>query len=192
MSITDSVSSGLHAAFLLARGRPDGLGFVEDDLAGARRSFWAAGLCVPAFIALRLMDWTQGGVPPHPTHDFAADLAVYAIGWAGFAVLSHPLARLLGKADSWPRFITAWNWCNVVQYMLLVLAGLPGVLGAPALLVETIELAAWGWALWIEWYATRLTLELDGVQAAGVVVVDVALGLFVAALVASMSAALGG
>ena len=43
-------SSGLHAALLLARGRADGLRFVEADMAGAARSFWAMALAVPAVV----------------------------------------------------------------------------------------------------------------------------------------------
>jgi hypothetical protein len=55
MSIAASVTSGLHGALLLARGRADGLRYVEDDMAGAARSFWAAAICIPAFLCLRLL-----------------------------------------------------------------------------------------------------------------------------------------
>ena len=52
MSLGTSVVSGLQGALLLARGRSDGVRYVEDDIAGAARSFWAAAICLPAFVCL--------------------------------------------------------------------------------------------------------------------------------------------
>ncbi len=182
MSVATSVSSGLHAALLLARGRADGLRYVEQDMAGAARSFWAAAICLPAFLCLRLLAWTAEGVPPHAAHVLALDLLSFGVGWCGFAVLSHRLVATMGLADRWPRFIALWNWCNVVQYMLLVVFSIPGLLGAPALLDQVAQLFAIGWALWIEWFAFRLTLGVGMVAAAGLVVLDVAIGVMLAGL----------
>ena len=67
---------------------------------------------------------------------------------------------------------------------MLVVFSIPGLLGAPALLDEVLQLFALGWALWLEWFAIRLSLEVTGVQAAVVMTPDVLLGLVLAALVA--------
>jgi hypothetical protein len=182
MSLGGAVTSGLQAALLLARGRADGLRYVEDDMAGAARSFWAMGICLPAFVCLRLMAWTGGSMPAHPAHSLGLDLLTYAVGWCGFAVLSHRLVGAMGLAARWPRSIALWNWCNVVQYLLLVVFSIPGLLGAPALLDEVLQLFALGWALWLEWFAFRLTLGIGVVPAAGLVVLDVAIGVMLAAL----------
>jgi threonine/homoserine/homoserine lactone efflux protein len=45
-----------------------------------------------------------------------------------------------------------------VQYLLLVVFSIPGLLGASALLQEAAQLVGLGWALWLEWFAFRLTL----------------------------------
>jgi hypothetical protein len=182
MRIAASVTSGLHAALLLARGRADGLRYVEDDMAGAARSFWAAVICIPAFVCLRLLAWTGSGAPPRPGHNFALELLTYLVGWCGFAVLSYRLVGAMGLAQRWPRFIALWNWCNVVQYLLLVVFSIPGLLGAPPLLDQSAQLFALGWALWLEWFAFRLTLGIGIVPAAGLVAVDVAIGVLLAAL----------
>jgi hypothetical protein len=182
MSITASVSSGLHAAWLLARGRPEGVRYVEADMAGAARSFWAAALCLPAFVCLRLLAWTQLGTPPHAAHALAMDLLSYAIGWCGFAVLSHRLVSIIGLGARWPRCIALWNWCNVIQYMLLVVSAIPGLLGVPTPIDELAQLVALGWALWLEWFAFRLTLGISTLAAIGLVGADVSLGLFLSAL----------
>jgi hypothetical protein len=184
-----TVSAGLHGALLLARGRADGLLLVATDAQGARRSFIAAAICLPAFVCLRLLGWVQDHAPPHAEHAFALDLLGYAIGWAGFALISLPIARLLGRAHRWPLFVSAWNWCNVVQYLLLVAAGIPALLGAPGVVDQTAQLIALGWALWLEYYATRLALDVSRVAAIGLVVLDIAIGLFLSALSAPLSAA---
>jgi hypothetical protein len=174
-----SIASGMHAAFLLARGRPEGLRYADSDLAGAARSFWAIAVALPAFICLRLLSGSPG---PLPAHDFALDLLSYIIGWIGFALLSRPVVEAMGCAPRWSRFIVVWNWCNVVQYLLLVLAAVPGLLGAPALVQETASLIAIGWALWLEWFAIRLALETSTLAAIGLVGLDLSIGLALTAL----------
>jgi hypothetical protein len=188
MSLATSVSNGLYAAFLLARGRADGLRQIGDDMADAARSFWAAAICLPAFLCLRLLAWSGAGVPPHAAHLFALDLLSFAIGWCGFAVLSHRLVAAMGLAQRWPRFIVLWNWCNVVQYVLLVVFSIPGLLGAPALIDNAAQLFAIGWALWLEWLACRLTLGLGAVAAARLVALDVAIGVLIAAISVTLAA----
>ena len=174
-----SISSGMHAAFLLARGRPEGLRYADSDLAGASRSFWAVAVALPAFICLRLLGGNGGAMP---AHDFALDLLSYVIGWVGFALLSRPVVEMMDAAPRWPRFIVVWNWCNVVQYLLLVLAALPGLLGAPELVRESVSLFAIGWALWIEWFAIKLALEVSTLAALGLVGLDLSIGLALTAL----------
>jgi hypothetical protein len=181
MSFATSISSGLHGALMLARGRAEGLRYVEEDMAGAARSFSAMAICIPAFVCLRLIAWGEPGLAPRPAHGFAADLLSYVIGWCGFAVLSHRLVGTMGLASRWPRFIAVWNWCNVIQYLLLVVFSIPGLLGAPALLGQSAQLFALGWALWLEWFAFRLTLEIRAIAAIGLVMLDVAIGVFLAA-----------
>ena len=186
MSLGTSVVSGMQAALLLARGRSDGLRYVEDDMAGAARSFWAAAICLPAFVCLRLLAWMGGGMPSHAGHVFALDLVSFGVGWCGFAVLSYRLVGAMGLRERWPRFITLWNWCNLVQYLMLVAASLPALLGLPELVGQTAWLAAIGWALWLEWFMTGLALGVPGVVAAGLVAMDVAIGLFVAGFAGSL------
>ncbi len=176
--------SGLHGALLLARGRSEGVRYVSDDMRMAARSFSAALICAPLFVGVLLLGWMQTGAPADMPHVFALELLSFVISWAGYAVISRPVVAALRREAHWPRFIAIWNWCNVVQYALLLVATIPGALGAPFWLTETSQLVAQGWALWLEWFAIRLSLEVTGVQAAVVMTPDVLLGLVLAALVA--------
>ena len=180
--MTRAIAPGLQAALLLARGRTDAIMLVaesaQSDFAAARRSFWAMPLCVPALICLYLADR-----PEMPSaRGLATDLIAFVIVWIGFALLSLRLAERIGRGALWPRFIILWNWCTLVQHLVLVAGTLPAVLGAPDWIGQTASLAAVGWALWLEWFATRLALGLPGLAAAGMVALDLALGLLVAGL----------
>ena len=59
----------------------------------------------------------------------------------------------------------------------------PPLLGAPEVLGQTVWLVALCWALWLEWSAVRLGLDLPGGKAALVVAADIALGLVVMRMV---------
>ena len=185
------LGNGLQGALLLARGRAEGMLLMSardtPAMQTAARSFWAAAICLPAFICLQLIGlYEDARLPPHFAHGLALQLLGYAIDWAGFALLSRWVVQAMGRLAAWPRFIAAWNWCNVVQYLLLVAASLPPLLGLPTLLGETAWLVATGWALWIEWYATRLALGVGGLPAAGLVVLDEAMGFGLLALIQSL------
>jgi len=182
MRLTATIGTGLHAAMLFARGRTEALHYVEADMAGAKRSFWAMAIGLPAIVCLRLMTWVQFGLPGNAGHAIGLDLMGYVVGWLAFALLSFHLAALLGCSPRWPRFIAAWNWCNVIENLLLVVGGIPGLLGAPPMVNEAAQIFAIGWALWIEWFATRESLGTNGLAAALLVVLDQFIGLLLAGL----------
>jgi hypothetical protein len=81
--------------------------------------------------------------------------------------------RVLGAEPQWPRYISAWNWSNLAQYVLLFLTSVPAVLHVPAIASETCGLVGYGWALWLEWFVTRLVLNLSPTAAALLVAADV-------------------
>jgi hypothetical protein len=180
---------GLHAAWRLARGNADGATMLEQATGSAAqlaaRSFWAVPLCLPAFICLHLLGMTDSAAPGEPARAFAMDLLGFVIGWVGFALLSHRLAGVLGRGALWPRFIAAWNWCNLLQYLFLLLAAVPTVMGLPDFIAETAWLVAMGWALWLEWFVTRLTLAVPGRTAAALVALDLSFGMLLMALAGS-------
>ena len=163
------LAAGLHGAFLLARGRQEGLGFALLSPEGAARSFVAALLCLPFYLSLRVIG--DEGVGPS-LHALLMDALSYAIGWAAFPLISLGLARALGREGRWTLFIANWNWSSFVQYAALLLAALlpPGPFGAVAGLV------ALGYALWLGWFVSTRALGIGAVQGVGVVLLDLLLG----------------
>lgn len=179
------VAAGLQAALLLAWGRAEGLilvGAPAGALVAARRSFWAMAFCLPALLCLELLGQRGTEAPASPGRDLALRFLGFAIGWLLFALASHRVAVLTGRTALWPRYITLYNWCNVVQYLMLVVALVPGLLGLPDIIGTTAWLVALGWALWLEWFMTGLALAVPGAMAAALVALDVFIGLLVAGI----------
>ncbi len=182
------IQAGLRGAFMLARGQAHGLMLVEDTALGARRSFWAAAICLPGFLALRLLAWSATGGPSRGVvFGLAAEFIGYAIAWVGFALASLPLAQAAGRGKEWAHFLAAWNWGNVVQYTVLVALTLPAALGLPDVLAYGLGLAAFGYALWLEWFIARQALRVSGGRAAVFVLLDLLLGVFIGGFVGKLT-----
>lgn len=145
-------------------------------------------LCLPGFLALKLLGWVGEGVPEAGfLRGITAELIGYAVAWAGFALASLPLAELQGRRADWPRFIATWNWANVVQYLVLIALTLPAALGLPDAIAQGLVLAALGYALWLEWFVAKSALRLPGGAAALFVVLDLLLGIFIGGFVGRLS-----
>ena len=164
------------------------MALMENTLPGAWRSFFAAVICLPAFLALRFFAWSDDGPPGGDFgRPLVAEIIGYACSWLIFALLSQPLAESWGKGAQWPRFLVAWNWTNVVQYILMLSLALPGVLGAPLAVSQVLMLVGLCYAVWIEWFVVRTVLGVDGPRAAALVGLDLAIGLFLGGLVQRLS-----
>ena len=182
MSSVSAVSLGLFAAVRLALGRADGAVLVPGDRETIVRSFWSIALCVPSVIGRLLMSWATTGVPVDAVHLIAREVIVFVLGWLVFVEVTYRLAPVIGKAERWGRFIAVWNWCNVIEGVLVFVGGIPGVLGAPSVVDEAFELITIGWALWLEWYATRLAFGVGRMTAVWLVVLDQSIGIMLASL----------
>jgi hypothetical protein len=172
------VTAGLHAAFLLARGRADGVVGIRAEPEDAARSFVALAVAAPALMAVRLLAWSSAaGVPANAPRLLAHELLVFAVAWMGFVVLSHRITMRLGRGALWPRFVLTYNWCNVVAVLMALAASVPAAMGAPRVVDQVAQLVAMGWALWLGWVAVRLTLRTGPLLALYFVVLEQLVGL---------------
>jgi len=182
MSSVSTVTQGLSAALRLARGRADGVVLVPGDKKTIVRSFWSIPLCLPSVICRLLMSWADTGAPVGAAHLAVREIIVFVLGWLVFVEVTQRLAPMIGRAERWGRFIAVWNWCNVVEGVLVIVGAIPGTLGAPAVIDQAAELIAIGWALWLEWYATRLAFGVGPLAAAGLVLLDQSIGIMLASM----------
>ncbi|WP_198371866.1 hypothetical protein [Roseomonas rosulenta] len=178
---------GIAGALLLARGRAEGVMAFAPTLAEARASFVAALLCLPIFLLLRGIGGADSAAGADPVRALAADVIAYVCSWVGFALASLPLAHAMGRRALWPRLVAAWNWVNLVQYLVLAGFTLPVLLGLSGLVADALGLAAIGYALWLQWFTARAALGVNGVRAAGFVLLDLVIAVFLSGLVVRLS-----
>lgn len=182
------MARALYGAALLGRGRVEGLAYFENTTTAAAFSFRAAAICLPIFLFLKTDAGSGGDAAPDAAVTLILDLLIFVSSWAGFALASLSVTRLLGLEERWPRFIAAWNWGCVVQYLVLAVLSLPGwALGKGALL-DLGGLVALGYALWFEWFIARTALRLTIAGAALFVVMDVALAVLLGGIAARIGA----
>ena len=180
------IEAGLRGVLTLARGQAHGAMLIEDTPEGAARSFWSAAICLPGFLALVMLDWAEDPPAAGVAYALLVQIVAHAAGWAGFAVASQALAQAAGRGAEWPHFIAAWNWANVVQYLLLLAVSLPPLLGLPQPLASALAVATLGYQLWLVWFLAKTTLRSRGLAIA-VLGLDLVVGVVVAVLVASLS-----
>ena len=184
-----AVALGVRGLLLLARGESRGLALLDSaagpfgDLAAARRSFRAALVCVPILLMLHVLSWMTVGFPDDAAGAVLRDLLGFAIGWVGFALLSHRLVAIVGRERRWLAWLVVWNWSNVAQYAITAVAGVPDAVGLPPIIGQTVWLVALGWAFWLEWFITRLALDVPGPTAAAFVAADLTVGLIASGIV---------
>ncbi|MFN9095597.1 MAG: hypothetical protein ACK5WN_14995 [Alphaproteobacteria bacterium] len=177
------MARALAGAFMLARGRVAGLAAFENTLPVAAYSFRAAAICLPIFMFFK----DQTSTPDDVVLSLFVDLLLFAASWAGFALASLYLARALGVAEAWPRFIAAWNWSAVVQYLALAVLSLPGLLLGRGGLLDLGGLLALFFAVWMEWFVARHALRLSPLGAAGFVGLDLGIAVFLGGFAARIT-----
>lgn len=161
---------------------------MEATPAGARRSFVAALICLPAFLWLRFLSWSGLGIAPEDIgRPLVTELVGYVYGWVLFLLVVLPVLSGWGRAALWPRFVVAWNWISVVQYLAQLILAVPVMIGLPVVLAQGLTLAVVGYSLWLEWFMARKVLGISGGRAVGLVVLDLSLGLLVAGFVHRLS-----
>ena len=180
-SLRFEIAAGIHGALMLARGRPEGVLLAAKTGEGAWRACIALVICLPASLAMTFFAWANGGWPAEGVAGgLAREMVRILVTWAGFLLMSERLAFMIGRGVLWPRFVSAWNWSQVPQYLaLIVMLILPRQLGLPEVFSETLALVGIGYVIWLEWFATRWALQITGLQAAALVGADFAMTLIV-------------
>jgi hypothetical protein len=170
-SALQEIRTALLGTLILARGDARGLANFDASLGGFWRSYRAACICYPLYLALTLIraedpSWRVTIV----------ETIGYVVSWTAFPLVMLSLCRRLDRDDHSFGFMTAYNWCQVPQIVLFsAIAAVEaiGVLGeGPA---AAIGLVAAGAVLVYEWFVARVALDVSVPAAILVVAVDVAL-----------------
>lgn len=176
---------GLYGAWRLIHFDRSAGQFFDGGVRQFWMSFWAAAICLPGEIILRLLfvsadtGTASEGAEPGLVALTAVFVIAYVVQWAGFALLMVYVTDMLNRFENYLAYMTAHNWSSVVQVAI--------VLPAAAILVGMgIGESGWGGAIFFAavlatWvylgFIARTMLGISKTAAAFVVITEIALAL---------------
>jgi hypothetical protein len=183
----EEAAAGIYGAWRLACRDRGGIRLFDTSLDGFWKSFHAALFVAPGFMFLKLLSFSGLGAEFPLFRLLALQSIAYVIGWFAFPLVMIYVTDALDRWERYFDFIVAFNWSNVLQMALLVVvtvlttAGvLPGALGMLATLIATLAI------IYYEWFIAVTALQITGGQAAGVVTVDIVIGILLNSIAAGM------
>ncbi len=180
MAPLSEIIRSLYGALHLARGDTSGMAFFNATEQGFWRSFTAALLIAPLFALLLTIRYHVNEAGVSLLRFTAIETIAYVVSWVAFPLLLYHLTDILGTGHRFIRYIVAYNWASVLQnllylpFALLVEAHL--VQGAGSTFFGIILL---GLVLLYTWFVTRTALEITNLLAAGLVMIDLVLSIFI-------------
>jgi hypothetical protein len=166
-------------AWLLARFDASGAQYFDESPQAALRSFFAAVLVAPAFLATALL--TREEAPPvDPFVVVVVTLLSYCLLWTAFPLIAYRVCQTIDREQAFFRFLAATNWASVIAYhfQLIVVIFIAGGL-VPEILVPLVGLALRACLLAYAWFIARSCLKVSGMAAAGFVVLEFVVAMFI-------------
>jgi hypothetical protein len=181
------ISLGLFGAWRLAHLDARGMEYFDRSIEGFWRSFWAAAVTAPAYaliVALRLI---ERSTESDPLRVVLVETIGYAILWTAFPLASWYLLQALDKQDRYFGYIVAYNWASVLQVCVyLPVAALAASGGMPEAAMSLIALAATAVVVFYQYFIARTALQVDMPIAAGIVFLDLMLGILVQGVIITL------
>jgi hypothetical protein len=186
MPSATEILQALYGAWRLARLDRRAMAYFDLSHRGVMRSFWAAALCYPLYLALiylRLDDQTLS--QSSFGHIVLIESIAYVIGWTAFPLVILTFCRALHREEQGFDFITAYNWSQVLQSAFLVVTGVIGIFLTPRASAN-LDLSSYLLLLGYEWFIAVVAIGASGWLAGAVVAIDFALGTIIALVAGSL------
>jgi hypothetical protein len=184
------VANALTGAWRLANRDRGGMRYFDASLGGFWRSFYAAALCAPGYALIVWERLADRLAPDGALHAVLVEGIVYVIGWVAFPLAAYYLVEALDRGRQYLGYIVAYNWANVLQVALYVVAVLVISTGlTPQPLEGALALGITLAVLLYQFYIARIALDLPALPASAMVALDFVLSLLLYALVEMLVAA---
>lgn len=165
-------------AWLLARFDASGTQYFDESPQAALRSFFAAVLVAPAFLATLLLAREQA--PAAGT--FMAVLVTllsYSLLWTAYPLIAYRVCQTIDREQAFFRYLSANNWASVIAYHLQLAAAIFMAGLVPEILLPLVGLAVHAYLLTYSWFVARSCLKISGMAAAGFVALEFVVGMFI-------------
>jgi len=172
------ILKSLYGAYRLARFAGDGLNHFNLTPAGFFRSFTAAAIVAPFFLALLVARFNGLEEPPVFGRYLILEILAFVISWCAFPLIMQGICGSIDRSDKYIRFVVAYNWSMVLQnviYISIIVLGSWGVLSQGT--TNGLALIVLVWSLAYTGFVARTALDVPPMTAAGIVVVDFLLSL---------------
>jgi hypothetical protein len=166
----------------------DFLRYFDRSRAGALRSFWMAAVFLPIFL-IRFYVLHDPNDLPIDGRVLASILIAYAINWMAFPLVLLGLGPLLKRQAQVIGTIAVYNWLSLLLILLNVPIILLALIGLDWSILQLLDLATFLIALICEGYILAIALQIPGLSAAALVMLDFILGQLVFSLADRMGAA---
>ena len=179
----EEVAHGVAGAWRLARFDKSGLAFFDGTYEGAWRSFFACVLVAPGHAIIIGLSLESG---EDVVRSLAIGMVAYAVEVAFFPLLMRHVAHGLERLERWPLFVAAVNWSTIIQlaYHLLALVAYELF---PAPLDHVAALSLFGLVLLYAWFVAKASLDIAGLQAAGIVSLNLVISIALSQLTRAMA-----
>lgn len=173
----------VYGAVRLARFDSRGLGFLDASPPGVVRSFFAAVLVAPFYALMLAVRFAATADAPDPLRFALAEGIAYVVSWVAYPLMMVDIAQAIDRSGRLDLYICTYNWSLVIQNAIvlpLALLVTVGIIPAgPGQLLWLIAVAA---VVVYIWFVARSALEISGLMAAGLVIVDIVVSLVISAI----------
>jgi len=173
-------SRSIFGAWMLARFDSNGLLLFENTVTAFWRSYWAAILALPAYIALVIMRTPESMITVGLLPAVLIQSSGYVLGWFAMPFVMLYVCRVIDREEQFCRYFAAYNWAALLQITLMLALttfAKTGIL--PPAFAGIISVAAIIAILVYQGFIARVALMIPAFGAFGVVVLDLMIGLVV-------------
>lgn len=164
-----------------------GVQHFDDSPEAALRSFFAAVLVAPAFIAMTLLAPSESRVAQGSLVALLVYALNYCLLWVVFPVIAYRICQVIDRERAFFRFLSANNWTSVIAFHLqLVIAVLVVGNVFPEVLAALLQLAMFAYLVGYQWFIARHCLDVSGPGAIGFVALQFLITLVIEGFVLSI------
>ncbi len=168
---TRDVARGVFGAWRLAHFDPQGMTYIDQTLEGFWKSFFAAVIVLPGFLAFKALarDTLSEELVNVPLWRVVTIEGIaYVISWIAFPLVMVIIADLLDRRTRYIGFIVAANWSAVVQIAVFLPA--TAIYAATGnTLAFMLFIVIWSGLFVYAWFIAKTALDISGPAAAGIV-----------------------
>jgi hypothetical protein len=187
------VREQLKVALRVARFEQDAVRGFDQTFDGFFRSFFGIVLCAPLYVLILFaerrifanapVELPEVSLPPLPAANLTFAIVAsttYLAHWIAFPLVMIYLTKLIGAQTRYVPFIVAFNWTSCVTLALTTLPALFYLIGVISIIgAEILTFPILMFAMVYHWKVAREALDISNLNAGGIVLIELLLGLFI-------------